>query len=460
MRMISSLLKAYPFPALFLLVCMHARAQQEWAIRQLTQEPYNHELDHNQNFSPDDQWIAYDTRPDPSGIALNQRIEKVNVGSGQIQCLYQVPEATPYGPGMGAVSYHPRENKVVFIHGLPGADSLRPYAGHRRLGKIVDESGSYWMDSRDVTEPFTPGALRGGTHRHHWSGDGNWVGFTYNDAIMVDLENRSGRVHDLRTLGVAKRLGPPVRVDPGEPGENIQGTWFSVVLVEVVPDPEPGSEAISRAYSDWWVGASGYLKQDGARQRAMAFLGDLRGGDGKKLTEVFVVDIPESIEEPGEKGPLEGTPEKMPAPPKGVQVRRLTYTEGRKYPGVASSPRHWVSSSMDGAYVSYLAKDDAGVVQVFVVPTIGGDAVQVTRHHSSVQSMVRWHPTRREFVYVCEDGLFLGKLDSAGNPGVPTKISPSYGTAPFSPVYSRDGNRIAFNRYLDGYIQVFLADRP
>ncbi|WP_154857009.1 DUF3748 domain-containing protein [Cyclobacterium xiamenense] len=458
--MIPSLLKAYSLTGLFLLACIHAGARQEWAIRQLTHDLYNHELDHNQNFSPDDHWIVYDTRPNPSGIAQNQRIEQVNVTTGQIQCLYQVPEATSYGPGLGAVSYHPRENKVVFIHGLPHADSLKPYAGHRRLGKIVDEDGSYWMDSRDVTEPFTPGALRGGTHRHHWSGDGNWVGFTYNDAIMVDLEAKTGKVRDLRTLGVAKRLGPTVRVDPGDPGENVQGNWFSVVLVEVVPDPKPGSGEISRAYSDWWVGTSGYLKEDGTRQLARAFLGDMVGSNGKKFTEVFLVDIPEAIDNPGEKGPLEGTAGKMPAPPKGATVQRLTHTEDRKFPGVAGSPRHWVSSSMDGAYVSYLAKDEDGIVQVFVVPTVGGHPAQVTHHRSSVQSMVRWHPFRREFVYVCEKGLFIGELDAAGKPGVPKKISPAFEPAPFSPVYSRDGNRLAFNRYVEGYIQVFLADRP
>ncbi len=36
-----------------------------------------------------------------------------------------------------------------------------------------------------------PGALRGGTHRHEWSGDGKWIGFTYNDAILKAL----GRYH-------------------------------------------------------------------------------------------------------------------------------------------------------------------------------------------------------------------------------------------------------------------------
>lgn len=438
-------------------------AQEFWEIRQLTTTDKNHELDHNHNFSPDDQWIVYDTRPAPSEIAQNRRIEKVNVVNGQTKVVYEVDGANSFGPGVGAVSYHPRKNQVVFIHGLPDADSLTPYAGHRRLGKIVDESRgnlSYWMDSRDVTPPYTPGALRGGTHRHQWSEDGNWIGFTYNDALMVALEKKTGAVYDLRTVGVSRRLGPGVRVDTGNFPENIQGNWFSVLLVKVVPEPQPGSGEISRAYSDWWVGKRGYPRADGTLQRARAFLGDLVSEAGEKVTEVFMVDVPEKIHIPGENGPLEGTDTTLPMPPKGANVKRLTFTEKKKFPGVASEPRHWVSSSMDGSYISFLAKDDAGIVQVFLVPTTGGAPFQVTKHDSDVQSMVRWHPERREFVYVCNQSLYRGELDDNGKPRSPEKISSTFETAPFSPVYSRDGDRLAFNRYVAGHIQIFLADRP
>ncbi|MDN3686485.1 DUF3748 domain-containing protein [Cyclobacterium jeungdonense] len=438
-------------------------AQELWKIRQLTTEEKNHELDHNQNFSPDDRWIVYDTRPNPSGIAQNQCIEKVNVENGKTKIVYQVEESNPFGPGVGAVSYHPQKNQVIFIHGLPNADPQKPYAGHRRLGRIVDESmgnDAYWMDSRDVTQPYTPGALRGGTHRHQWSADGNWIGFTYNDALMVDLEKKTGAIHDLRTLGVSKRLSPAVKVDTANSDENIQGSWFSVLLVKVVSDPQPGSGEISRAYSDWWVGKQGYLRADGTLQRARSFLGDLVSEKGEKVTEVFMVDVPENIDIPGKNGPLEGTDKTMPMPPKGATVKRLTFTEHRKFPGVATEPRHWVSSSMDGSYISFLAKDDSGIVQVFLVPTAGGESFQVSHHDTDVQSMVRWHPYQREFVYVCNQALYLGRLDGRGKAENPKKISPFFETKPFSPVYSRDGNRLAFNRYLDGYVQIFLAERP
>ncbi|WP_240469570.1 DUF3748 domain-containing protein [Cyclobacterium sp. SYSU L10401] len=438
-------------------------SQDLWSERQLTFKAQNHELDHNQNFSPDSQWIVYDTRPNPAGIALNDRIEKVHVDNGNTKILYQVESPTPFGPGVGAVSYHPFLNQVVFIHGLPDSDADRPYAGHRRLGMIVDESSgnqSYWMDSRDITPPFTAGALRGGTHRHQWSGDGNWLGFTYNDALMVALEEETGKVHDLRTVGVAKKQAPEVKPDLDQPGENIQGSWFSVLLVQVVAAPVPGSQEISRAYSDWWVGKKGYQKEDGSWQLSRAFLGDLVDRNGRKLTEVFIVDIPEDIHKAGDAGPLEGSHTTMPTPPGNTEWRRLTYTEDRKYPGVTAAPRHWVSSSMDGAFVSYLAKDNKGLVQVFLVPTLGGESMQVSFHDTPVQSMVRWHPETREFAYVCDNALYINRLDGLGNPGNPIRISNEFETAPFSLVYSRDGNRLAFNREVEGFVQVFISERP
>ncbi|NHE55730.1 DUF3748 domain-containing protein [Cyclobacterium sp. GBPx2] len=461
--MLHSFFKTCAFAYFMILLIRPAYSQDLWNIRQLTFKPQNHELDHNQNFSPDDQWIVYDTRPDPAGIALNDRIEKVHVENGESQIIYQVASSNPYGPGVGAVSYHPYHNQVVFIHGLPLSDEDTPYAGHRRLGMIVDESAgnrSYWMDSRDVSAPFTPGALRGGTHRHQWSGDGDWLGFTYNDALMVALQEKTGKVHDLRTVGVSKKRAPVIEVDMDQPGENIQGSWFSVVLVKVVAAPKPGSDEISRAYSDWWVGKNGYQREDGSWQLSRAFLGDLLNGDGKKLTEVFIVDVPEDIHKAGNYGPLEGTLTTMPMPPKDARWRRLTFTENRKYPGVSPEPRHWVSSSMDGTYVSYLAKDDRGIVQVFLVPSLGGNSIQVSFHDSHVQSMVSWHPEIREFAYVCDNAIYLNRLDEQGSPGLPRRISPGFVSAPYALAYSRNGNRLAFNKKIEGFIQVFLAERP
>jgi hypothetical protein len=438
-----------------------------WEERQLTFGSQNHELDHNENFSFDDEWIVYDTRPDPDGIAKNAKIEKVHVKTGELHIIYEAPTPSEFGPGVGAVSYHPSECKVIFIHGLPNADASRPYAGHRRTGVIIDESqpGKVgFMDSRDIYPPFTPGALRGGTHRHQWSTDGEWMGFTYNDALMVDLEEKTGRKHDLRTVGVAKIKGPDVNIQPDEEAENIQGEWFSALVVKVVPDPVPGSDEISRAYGDWWVGSHGYLKEPGIHQRARAYMGDLLTSDGKAITEVFVVDIPDELHQEGDLGPLEGTAYTMPMPPKGAVSRRLTYTENRRFPGVATTPRHWLSSASDGSFISYLARDDNGMVQVFLISPLGGEPIQATFHSSPVQSMVRWHPQNGEFTYVCDNSLFMVSLAGEDEIKEPVRLTARSDEQPFAHCFSRKGDKIAFNRYVEKegkrFIQVFLAESP
>lgn len=436
-----------------------------WTERQITSDFQNHELDHNENFSPDDSWIVYDTRPDPDGIARNAKIEKVHVTTGEIHLIYEAPNSSEFGPGIGAVSYHPSESKVVFIHGLSNADKSRPYAGHRRTGVIIDESQPgkiHFMDSRDVRPPFTPGALRGGTHRHQWSSDGEWIGFTYNDALMVALEKKTGKKHDLRTIGVAKINGPEVNIIQDTDGENIQGAWYSVLLAKVVPDPAPGSDEISRAYGDWWVGNNGYHKEQGKLQRARAYMGDLLTSDGKTITEVFVVDIPDEIHHPGSFGPMEGTGSTLPMPPKGGTNRRLTHTQNKKFPGVATTPRHWLSSAMDGSFISYLARDNEGVVQVFLVSPLGGEPVQATFHTSSVQGMVRWHPVKRVFTYVCDNSLFMAALTEDDKINDPVRITARSEEPPFAHCFSRKGDKVAFNRYVEKegrrFIQVFVAE--
>lgn len=166
---------------------IHSCKQMEFKKEiQLTRDlTYNHDLDNNDNFSPDDQWLVYDTRTESGGIGGNATIEKVHVVTGEKKVLYHIPENTVHGPGVGAVSYSHTENQVAFIHGLLNCSVNSPYEQWRRSGIVIDENRSeapIFMDARDVEAPFTVGALRGGTHRHEWSGDGKFIGFTYNDA--------------------------------------------------------------------------------------------------------------------------------------------------------------------------------------------------------------------------------------------------------------------------------------
>ncbi|GGW40740.1 DUF3748 domain-containing protein [Arenibacter certesii] len=401
----------------------------------------NHDLDNNDNFSPDDKWLVYDTRTEEGGIGANGKIEKVHIETGEKKVLYHLKQNTPYGPGVGAVSYNPTENEVIFIHGLKNASPDYPYEQWRRSGVIVKDNKPnhpIYMDARDTAVPFTPGALRGGTHRHEFSGDGQWVGFTYNDAIMKKMEDDSGLLHNLRTIGVSKK-DTPVLVPQPNWEEDFSGEWFSVVVVTVVPNPVPGSDQISRAAGDSWIGYSGYQKTNGSLQRARAFIGTVKNEKGKDIDEVFVVDIPENISIPGD-APLEGTTTTMPAPPRGTVQRRLTFTSESDYPGCEGIVR----SSFDGSLLAFIARDNQNIKQVFTIPPTGGSAAQQTFHPSDVTGGIRWHPTNQSLIYIWDNTLIHLKIGEKEGQ-VLTKPSPLTIT---NPVWSHNGKILAYNRNL------------
>jgi hypothetical protein len=418
---------------------------------------YNHDLDNNDNFSPDDKWLVYDTRTHRDSISANGIIEKVNIQTGEKVVLYALPTNTKYGPGVGAVSYSPTENKVAFIHGLLNCSADAPYEQWRRTGVIVEDSDPsepIFMDARDISFPFTLGALRGGTHRHEWSGDGAWIGFTYNDALMKKLEDSTGIHYNLRTIGVSKKGQKVTVVDPNQ-RENFSGEWFSALVVSVVPNPIPNSDEISRATGDSWVGNTGYKKSDGGQQRARAFIGSIKNNKGKNIDEVYIVDIPEDITIPNIKYPIKGTETTLPAPPKGTTQRRLTHTDTTKYPGCEGIVR----SSYDGSLLAFLAYDENKVKQIFTVSPKGGKPIQQTFHTTDVQSGVRWHPSKYHICYVWKDAVVYKEIGKSQE-SILTAPSPY---PPSNLVWSHDGHKIAFNRTLtnekgETAKQIFVID--
>lgn len=437
------------------------RTYQATEVRQLTWDFQNHYLSPYGGFSPDNQWLVYDTRTAEGAMGGNPAIEKVNTVTGRREVVYRVPNQNEYGPGCGTPTWHPHENKIIFLHGLDNADHDRPYDLHRRTCVMVDEANpgiATRLDARDVTVPYSPGALRGGTHAHQFSGDGQWIGFTYNDGLLTEIDRQTGRPVNLRTVGVMTPCRS-VDVDTDPEGENHNGIWFSVLVARVVPYPQVGSDEISRAFDNAWVGKNGYRKADGTWQRAQAYLGKLKIKDNRDLIEVFISDIPERIDRPGPSGPLEGTMDDFPLPPEGVTQRRLTSTENKKYPGVAEDPRHWVLSSSDGKYIAYLAKDDNGIVQIFVVCPQGGDPVQITDGQTPIQSTFFWKPDSHILCYVCDNSIFVTGLENE-QPLKSIRLTERFPVHPVYPCWSNDGNMIAFNVDIpDGgnlYRQIFV----
>ncbi|MEO8411298.1 MAG: DUF3748 domain-containing protein, partial [Propionivibrio sp.] len=134
--------------------------------RQVTSDANGHILTNLNVFSPDSEWIVYDERSDRDGAKFDSAaIKRVNVKSGAIETLYTARN----GAFVGVVTYNPKKNSVVFIHGPENPTADWSYAGHHRAGTLVDVATpgvGVNLDARDITPPFTPGALRGGSHVH------------------------------------------------------------------------------------------------------------------------------------------------------------------------------------------------------------------------------------------------------------------------------------------------------
>src|SRR6185503_2075787 len=174
----------------------------------------------------------------------------VNVRTGEVREVYRAKN----GAHCGVVTFHPRENKVVFILGPENPTPDWQYGMFHRQGVIVPtdkRSGAALamnLDARDITPPLTPGALRGGSHVHVYDAAGDWVSFTYEDHVLAVLDaGRTNRSHDAnqRNIGVSIPARP-VTVPRTGP-RNHDGSTFSTLVTRTVNNPRAGSDEISRA---------------------------------------------------------------------------------------------------------------------------------------------------------------------------------------------------------------------
>jgi hypothetical protein len=430
--------------------------------QQLTSAPCGHILTNIGVWSPDSQWIVYDVRSDPAGAVFDgTRIERVNVSSGQVQLLYE----STGGAKCGVVTYSPVEDKVVFILGPENPTPDWQYAANHRRGVIVDTAQpgkAVNLDARDIAPPFTPGALRGGTHVHVFSGDGRWVSFTYQDHVLAHFDDETDdHDMDLRNVGVSAPVRP-VRVT-ADHSRNHDGETFSVLVTRTTADPMPGSDDIAKACEDAWVGVDGYRRADGSwQQRALAFQGHVVTSDGRTIAEAFIVDLPDDVTIAGD-GPLEGTQKRRPLPPKAAVQRRLTHTADRKHPGL-QGPRHWLRSSPDGDRIAMLMKDDDGIVQVWTVSPNGGLPVQVTHNRWDVGSAFSWSPDGEQIAYVMDSSVFVTDVRTGRSTRLTPRSPEASAPRPEACVFSPDGNKIAYvrNVAVEGgkrYNQIFVILR-
>lgn len=421
--------------------------------RQLTFFPKNHDLDNNDNFSPDMRFLCYDTRDTVGpGIENSQTIEMVELATGEQTILYR-PEQTiidrDAAPGIGAVSFSPVANKVAFIHGplVEEVPERGYYARANRVGAEVIADGSMrrvWLDRRDVaTDRDTlPGAHRGGTHRHEYSFDGKRIGFTYDDYLMPEYG---------RTIGY---MVPHSKAPEG-------ATHYFALLVRVVPQGTAQPGEIEAALGDSWVGRHGLMR---------AFIGTVREPDGSYQDSLFVVDVPEDLDITTADS---GAADRYPSPPEGLLVRRLTH--------------EWASGivrgALEGDRIAYYAKADDGSTQVFIVPSDGSDQsddpakrpVQATQFPEGAGPGLRWHPSGNSIACIVNGAVAVTSVKPGPGFGKSVFLTPQDGAQRTALVWSPDGSLLAYNKSVpttddngnpihayDGsdFRQIFLVEFP
>jgi hypothetical protein len=262
--------------------------------RRVTSSPNGHILTNAQVWSAEGNWIYFDVRSDRHGAIFDgAEIRRVHAVSCIEETIYQAPNRSC----CGVVLAHPTEEKIVFIQGPEYPSAAWSYGPARRCGALlrIGQDFSEILDARDMVEPFTAGAHRGGSHVHQFSPQGDWISFTYEDEYLDSLARRGAAVEkNQRNIGIAVP-GYHVSVRPRHPRNQSAG-YYSLLCTRTCDDPEPGSDQIQRAFEECWVGSNGYRQADGTRQqRALVFLGDVMLGNGRKSTELFIVDIPENV---------------------------------------------------------------------------------------------------------------------------------------------------------------------
>ena len=405
-------------------------------MKQITFTPRNHQLTNINTWTPDSQWLVFDVRP--SGASFTgETIERVNIHTGEVEVIYRATQ----GAHVGVVTVHPKNEKYVFIHGPENPDESWHYDFHHRRGVIATQTEVANLDAMDITAPYTPGALRGGSHVHVFSPNGEFVSFTYNDHV---LRERSPAL-DLRNVGVATPYGP-VTVSADHPRE-YSGSHWCVLVSQTTPTPQPGSDEINRAYEEGWVG-----------NHTLAFIGDTLSVSGEKVPELFIVDLPQDEsgwKQPGDT-PLEGTEATMPAPPASIVQRRLTFTHDRAFPGLVNQPRHWVRSNPEASEIAFLMRDDSGIVQLWLISVLGGTPRQLTRCTTDIQSAFNWHPSGRWLGFVLENRIACCDART----GEIEFLTTRHGNPPSAEaiVFSPDGRQVAWMEDVDGFRQIWVTE--
>ncbi len=434
------------FAGIFMILtaCSETGTQNSISImeeRQISFSAKTHALDNNDNFSPDDRFLCYDTRGTVfnKNLANCKSIEKIEIATGKETVLWEPESVTgeEAAPGVAAVSWHPSEEKVIFIQGplLEEVEARGFYGIRNRTGVEVSANGKgvvTKVDMRDVsTERATiNGAQRGGTHRHEYARDGKRIGFTYDDFLVQNFD---------RTIGY---------MEPNAAAPRGYTHYFAVLLKPAeMGKSKPGE--IEKAYGDSWVGADGKMR---------AFVGKIRAENGVDYqTDLFVADIPDSVDI---TTAFSGDATSYPQPPRGVEIRRLTDC------GTVSGI---VRGSHDGKQIAYLAEDKSGILQIFVIPSQKSalpegsfeKSFQLSEFQSNA-SDIRWHPSRNSIFAIADGNIAVFSFQNKEKKGKYLFLTNDTQKRE-ELVVSNDGNTLAYTMLKTGdypgeFRQIFVMD--
>ena len=359
------------------------------SVRLLTFAPSGHTLNRRQALSPNRDWAAYDSRNDDTMIGQTNLVERIELKSGKIVGIYQTSDPTQFGPGVGAVAFHPKMERVVFIHGLFGCNASRPYGMSRRFGATVDVVSGVPLEAVEgrIVDCEPPlGILSGGTHAHSWSPSGQRISFTYNDGRNTSMPRTVGfattEVHSpFHESNTAANLGSDYNKS-----ENFGGRFASFLVLV------PGSSTklvcgrlvvIHQALEECWVD-----------DRRIAFLGTVESDAAQRIQEIFVANLPSDVVlsaviKNGSKGMV----------PPDLTIEQITHTQSSS-PRI-SGPRHWLTADSSGTWIYTLAQDRNGIVQLARVASSGGSLELLTNLTESVEGQMSCSPGGDAVGFVC-----------------------------------------------------------
>ncbi|MEN8194334.1 MAG: DUF3748 domain-containing protein, partial [Bacteroidota bacterium] len=257
-------------------------------------------------------------------------------------------------------------------------------------------------DMRDVkNNPTTPGAHRGGSHRHEYTRSGNRIGFTYDDYLVQKYD---------RTIAF---------LQPSEKAPEGYSHYFSLIVRPVEKGKSKPGE-IEHAADDSWVDSLGTMR---------AFVGKVRAENGiDYYSDLFVADIPLDIDI---TSAIAGTKSVYPTPAKGIAIRRLT--QGMKLGGT-------VRGSHDGKIIVFTAEDEKGISQVFFINADGlqKEPIKISNFKQNA-SAARWHPSDK-WIF-CITG---GNITAINVEEKRTEILTNDNKTREHLVVSHDGNMLAY----------------